>query len=198
MAETLATGVAGGGARDRILNTAYALFSRRGIRAVGVDEIIAHAGVAKATLYKHFPSKNELVLGFLALREERWTRGLVEAGARERAETAELRLLAIFDVFDDWFRSPEFDGCTFINVILELGPDHALGKASIDYLANIRTIVQQFADEAGMRDTANFAWSWHILMKGSIVSASEGDLDAAKRAKAMGARLIAEHMPATA
>ncbi len=198
MAETLATGVAGGGARDRILNTAYALFSRRGIRGVGVDEIIAHAGVAKATLYKHFPSKNELVLGFLAMREERWTRGLVESGARERAETAELRLLAIFDVFDEWFRSPEFDGCTFINVILELGPDHALGKASIDYLTNIRTIVKQFADEAGMRDTANFAWSWHILMKGSIVSASEGDLDAAKRAKAMGARLIAEHMPATA
>jgi len=193
MAETLATGVAGGGARDRILNSAYTLFSRRGIRGVGVDEVIAHAGVAKATLYKHFPSKNELVLGFLAMREERWTRGLVEAGARERAKTAEKQLLAIFDVFDDWFQSPEFDGCTFINVILEMGPDHALGKASIDYLANIRAIVKQFADEAGMHDTASFARSWHILMKGSIVAASEGDMDAAKRAKAMGARLIAEH-----
>src|SRR5687767_9983473 len=90
-------------ARERILSTAYHLFRRRGIRAVGVDEVIARSGVAKATLYRHFPSKNDLVLAFLDRREAEWTYGLVEARSRERGTTPEEQLLAIFDVFDDWF-----------------------------------------------------------------------------------------------
>ena len=57
-------------ARERILTTAYRLFTRRGIRAVGTDEVIAQSGVAKATLYRHFPSKNDLVLAVLQRREE--------------------------------------------------------------------------------------------------------------------------------
>src|SRR6185503_16342569 len=88
-------------ARERILDTAYELFARRGVRDVGVDEVIDRANVAKATLYRHFPSKNDLVLAFLARREELWTTGFVEAEARRRGATPEDRLLAIFDVFDD-------------------------------------------------------------------------------------------------
>ena len=88
------------GARQRILDNAYELFSRRGIRAVGVEEVISRAGVAKATLYRHFPSKDDLVLAFLEERERRWTRQFVEAGARERGASAEESLLAICDVFD--------------------------------------------------------------------------------------------------
>src|ERR671923_2051869 len=105
----------GPGARERILDAAYELFARRGIRAVGIDEVIDRAGVAKATLYRHFPSKDDLVLAFLERREERWTRGLVEAEARRRGETPEEQLLAVFDVFDDWFRGQAFDTCAFIN-----------------------------------------------------------------------------------
>jgi len=182
-----------GPARERILNTAYDLFARRGIRDVGVDEIIERAGVAKATLYRHFPSKDALVLAFLERREQLWTRGFVEAGARDRGHTPEERLLAIFDVFDDWFRSDEFEACSFINVLLELGPRHTVGKASIDYLENIRGVVRSLAKEAGLRDVESFARSWHILMKGSIISATEGDVDAAKRAQNMAALLIDQH-----
>ena len=178
-------------ARERILSTAYDLFSRRGIRDVGIDEIIDRAGVAKATLYRHFPSKDALVLAFLERREQLWTLGFVEAGARHRGQTPEERLLAIFDVFDDWFRTEEFEACSFINVLLELGPRHVVGKASIDYLENIRGVVRTLAEEAGLRDPESFARSWHILMKGSIISATEGDLDAAQRAKSM-ARLLVE------
>jgi len=180
-------------ARERILATAYDLFARRGIRDVGVDEIIERARVAKATLYRHFPSKDALVLAFLERREELWTRGFVEAGARDRGRTPEERLLAIFDVFDEWFRSDEFEACSFINVLLELGPRHTVGKASIDYLENIRGVVATLADEAGLRDVESFARSWHILMKGSIISAAEGDVDAAKRAQKMAALLIDQH-----
>src|SRR5687767_14553140 len=87
-------------ARERILATSYELFSRRGIRDVGVDEVIDRAGVAKATLYRHFPSKDDLVITFLELREERWTMDWVEAEARRRGTTPEERLLAIFALFD--------------------------------------------------------------------------------------------------
>jgi AcrR family transcriptional regulator len=68
-------------ARQRILDNAYELFSRRGIHAVGVEEVISRAAVAKATLYRHFPSKDDLVLAFLEQREQRWTWQFVEAGA---------------------------------------------------------------------------------------------------------------------
>jgi AcrR family transcriptional regulator len=180
--------------RDRILASAYELFSRRGVRAVGVDEVIARADVAKATLYRHFPSKDDLVLAFLQEREQLWTRGWVEAEARRRAGTPEEQLLAIFDLFDEWFRRDDFEGCSFINVLLETNDRGTrIGSASAVHLANIRSMIRQLAVEAGLRDPDAFAHSWHILMKGSIVAAGEGDRDAARRAQAMGRLLIAQH-----
>ncbi len=183
-------------ARERILTTAYRLFTRRGIRAVGTDEVIAVSGVAKATLYRHFPSKNDLVLAVLQRREELWTLGLVEQQSRLRGETPEEQLLAIFDVFHDWFQKrDDFDGCSFINILIELGAAHPAGQASIQYLDNIRTIVRERAQAAGLVDVDNFARSWHILMKGAIIAAAEGDLQAARRAQAMGRALIERHRP---
>jgi AcrR family transcriptional regulator len=180
--------------RDRILASAYELFSRKGVRAVGVDEVIARADVAKATLYRHFPSKDDLVLAFLQEREQLWTRGWVEAEARRRAGTPEEQLLAIFDLFDEWFRRDDFEGCSFINVLLETNDRGTrIGSASAVHLENIRSIIRQLAVEAGLRDPDAFAHSWHILMKGSIVAAGEGDRDAARRAQAMGRLLIAQH-----
>ncbi|HEY6583368.1 MAG TPA: helix-turn-helix domain-containing protein [Gaiellaceae bacterium] len=178
-------------ARDRILESAYELFSHRGIRAVGIDEIRDRADVAKATLYRHFASKDELVLAFLDRRELLWTREWVEREARTRASDPEGQLLAIFDAFDDWFRQDDFEGCSFINVMLEWADrDHPIGKASALHLANIRAFLTTLATEAGLREPETFAHSWHILMKGSIVAAAEGDVEAAQRAKAMGRALI--------
>jgi AcrR family transcriptional regulator len=180
-------------ARQRILDTAYDLFSSRGIRAVGIEEVIERAQVAKATLYRHFRTKDDLVLAFLKQREQAWTKDFVEAEARRRGSTPEEQLLAIFDVFDQWFRREGFEACSFINVLLELGPEHPAGKACVTHLDNIRTVVRTLAEEAGLRDPESFARSWHILMKGSIISAFEGDLEAANRAQAMARLLIAEH-----
>jgi AcrR family transcriptional regulator len=193
-AATPTTGSAGRArARERLLDTAYELFSRRGIRDVGIDEVIARAGVAKATLYRHFPSKDDLVLAFLERREQRWTLGWVEAEARHRGATPEGQLLAIFDTFDEWFRREDFEACAFINVLLEMGSEHPAGRASIAHLEHIRSIVRQLAEEAGLRDVSSFARSWHILMKGSIVAAAEGDQEAAQRARAMARALISQH-----
>jgi AcrR family transcriptional regulator len=178
---------------DRILAAAYELFSRRGIRSVGVNELIDSSGVSKATFYRHFPSKNALVLAFLGLRDQVWTVDLIVSEARRRGDTAEEQLLAIFDVFGDWFQREDFEACTFINVLLEMGPEHPLGQASIGYLSRIRGHIQALAEEARLNRPEEFARSWHILMKGSIISASEGDLLASKRAQQMARWLIEHH-----
>jgi AcrR family transcriptional regulator len=180
-------------ARERVLETAYAMFAARGVRDVGVDEVIKGAGVAKATLYRHFPSKDDLVVAFLEEREQRWTLDWVEAEARRRGSEPEEQLLAIFDLFDEWFHRKDFEGCAFISVMLEMGPAHRTGSASVHHLENIRAVVRRLAEEAGVRDPSSFARSWHILMKGSIVQAVEGDLDAAARAKSMARLLIDKH-----
>jgi AcrR family transcriptional regulator len=180
-------------AREQILESAYLLFSERGIRDVGVDEVVDRAGVAKATLYSHFPSKDDLVLAFMELREERWTREWVEAEARRRGATPEEQLLAIFDAFDEWFHRKDFEGCSFINVLLEMGTQPKVSGAAVDHLARIRAIVRGLGEEAGLRDPDSFAHSWHILMKGSIVAAAEGDVDAAARAKSMARSLLDQH-----
>jgi len=181
-------------ARERILDTAYELFSSRGVRGVGVDEVVERAGVAKATLYKHFPSKDALVLAFLDRREQRWTLDWVEAESERRGSTPRERLLAIFDLFDEWFRRDDFEGCSFINVLLEFGDrEHPLGRASASYLENIRSVLRARAVEAGVRDVDDFVKAWHILMKGSIVAAAEGDAEAAQRAKAMGRLLLNDY-----
>lgn len=181
------------GARDRILETAYQLFARHGIQAVGVDEIIRRADVAKATFYNHFASKDDLVLEFLNLREQRWTLAWIDAEARRRAVTPEEQLLTIFDLFDEWFHRKDFEADSFVNVLLELGATHPAGKASIEHLGNVRAIVTKLAEEAGLRATESFTRSWHILMKGSIVCAAAGDPEAAKRAQAMAKQLIEQH-----
>jgi AcrR family transcriptional regulator len=179
--------------RERVLDTAYDLFSRHGIRAVGVDRIIATSGVAKMTLYRHFRSKEALVLAFLQEREKRWTMEWLHAEVSSRADDGAGRMLAIFDVFDEWFRQPDFEGCSFINVLLEFGElGHPFQQASIGHLATIRGLVQEFAEEAGVNDPEAVARQWHILMKGSIVAAGEGDREAARRGQALG-RLLLEH-----
>jgi AcrR family transcriptional regulator len=181
-------------ARERILETAYELFSRHGTRAVGVDAIVAQSGVAKMSLYRNFASKDELILAFLELREARWTRAWLHEEIAARAATPAGRLLAIFDVFGEWFQRDDFEGCSFINVMLELDDrEHPVRRASVDQLSTIRAILGELAREAGVADPEAFARQWHILMKGSIVAAGEGDRQAAVRAREMGALLLASH-----
>jgi AcrR family transcriptional regulator len=181
------------GARDRILDTAYDLFSRHGVRAVGVDRIVAESGVAKMSLYRHFPSKDVLVLTFLQEREQRWTRDWLRDQVEALALTPGGRLMAIFDVFGEWFGLEDFEGCSFINVLLEFDDrDSSVRQASVRHLSNIRSFVTELAFDAGAQDPAALAHKWHILMKGSIVAAAEGDAQAARRAQEMGRLLLAD------
>jgi AcrR family transcriptional regulator len=181
----------GGGARERVLETAYDLFTRYGVRAVGVDRIVAEAGVAKMTLYRHFRSKDELVLAVLERRERVWTREWLVWEVERRATRPEEQLLAIFDVFDEWFRRDDFEGCLFIKCVLErYDPTSSIAAESTLRLQNIRAIVQRLAEDSGVGDADGFARAWQFLMMGSIIGAMSGDPDAALHARAAGLLLL--------
>jgi AcrR family transcriptional regulator len=180
-----------GPARQRIVDAAYELFSRRGIRDVGVDELIQKSGVAKATFYKHFKSKDEVVLAYLQRWYEERTQAIAQAVARYGNRDGGA-VLTIFDVFDDWFQQGAVQVSSFLHVLMEMGPEHPLGKAAISYLEQTRQQVADLAESAGLTDAHEFAWSIHILCKGAIVADAEGDLHAAQRARRM-ARILVDH-----
>lgn len=180
-----------GSGRERISAAAYELFRREGTLAVGVDTVVARAGTAKMTLYRNFSSKEDLILDFLQRRERVWTIEWLQAEADRRGHTPARRLLAIFDAFSDWFHGSDFDGCAFLSTMIETkDPDSPVRKASIDHLSKIREIIEAYAVEAGVTDAEQFAHQWHLLMKGAIMAAHEGDLAAADRARELGVLLL--------
>ncbi len=180
--------------RERVMRAAYDLFSRQGTRTVGVDAVISEAGVAKMTLYRNFASKDDLILAFLERRETLWTVGWVRAESQRRGNTPVQRLLAIFEIFGEWFARPDFEGCSFITTLLEVtNRDSAVRQASVLHLANIRGYLCELAAEAGVADPDAFARQWHILMKGSIIAGAEGDTQAADRARELGILLLNKH-----
>lgn len=107
-------------ARDRILATAHELFYLDGIRATGVDRIIAESGVAKLTFYRHFPSKDDLVRAFLEHRHQLWMAWFVDALGRHSAGAGE-GLQPLVATMAEWFADPRFRGCAFINAMAEVG-----------------------------------------------------------------------------
>src|SRR5260221_14117728 len=157
----------------------------RGLRAVGVDTIIARAGVAKMTFYRHFRSKEGLALAVLERRETLWTHEWFEGEVKSRANQPEERLLAIFDIFDEWFQRPDYEGGFFVNTLLET-PERGdpIREASNRQLANVRAIVGSLAAEAGVAQPDDFAHTWRVVLLGAIVAATEGDRRAAPRAPA--------------
>ena len=101
--------------RERILHTAHDLFYRDGIRATGIDRVIAESGVAKVTFYRQFASKDDLILAFLDYRHERWMAWFVAALARHGGTPA-----AIAPALAEWFSGADYRGCAFLNSVGEL------------------------------------------------------------------------------
>ncbi|TML94219.1 MAG: TetR/AcrR family transcriptional regulator [Actinobacteria bacterium] len=180
-----------GNARERLVRTAYALFQRNSLNTVGVDRIVADADVAKTTLYRHFPSKDDLAVSVLGHHEDVWTRGWLEQ-AIERHETVGARLLGLFDAFDDWFRRDDYEGCLFARTLLETrDPASRVRAAAAAGLANVRALIRGLAEEAGVHDPDVFALQIQMLLLGATVAAVYGDLDAAHQAREV-ARLLLE------
>lgn len=106
-------------ARERILLTAHDLFYADGVRATGIDKVIAEARVTKVTFYRHFPSKNDLIRAYLDYRHERWMNWFTDAVNRYQAQVKGLSTLVL--VMEEWFTNPIYRGCAFINTVSELG-----------------------------------------------------------------------------
>lgn len=106
-------------ARERLLHTAHRLFYREGIRATGIDKVIAESGVTKVTFYRHFPSKNDLVCAYLELRHTLWMAWFADALARHGK--AHGGWAALPPALAEWFAREDFRGCAFINSVSELG-----------------------------------------------------------------------------
>ena len=143
------------------------------------------------TLYRNFGSKADVAVAFLEMREERWLTGWLKAETQARAVSAPGRLLAIFDVLTEWFERDDFEGCAFVRSLLESEDlDDPVRRASVEHLAHVRAYFCELATAAGVEDPERFAAQWHVLMLGSIVAAHEGDLDAARHARALGVLLL--------
>jgi AcrR family transcriptional regulator len=179
-----------------VLAAAYELFRERGTRDVGIDAIVQRSGVAKMSLYHHFHSKEALVDAFLAEHDRVWTVGWLKSQVNARARTPARRLLVIFDLLGEWYRSEGFAGCPFVRVMLEYPCGHPSQRAASAHLANIRQFLRGLAAEAGISHPARFASTCQMLIAGAGVSAREGNLDAAREAKAMAVSFLRASLPA--
>jgi AcrR family transcriptional regulator len=179
------------GPRERIVRTAYELFSRDGVQRTGIDQIIAEAGVAKASLYRNFRSKDDLVLAVLERREQVWTHEWLEREVETRASGGRARLLVVFDVFDEWFSRSDYEACLFVNTLMETRlSSPSISAESVTRLGTVRTLLIKWAEEAGVRHPGEVASKWQLLMLGSIVAATAGDTTAAHHARDLGALLL--------
>jgi AcrR family transcriptional regulator len=180
-------------ARQRILETADRLFYRDGIRAVGIDRIIAEAGVAKMSLYRHFPSKDDLILAVLQYREQ----GVLEffRSALERhGKKAKKPLRAFFAALKEWFETPGFRGCAFQNAAVELADPAHPGTGFVrGHKQRFSEFLRGLVEETVGKAAATVAPAVTILVEGAVVTAViQGKPDAADVARDAALKLVGE------
>jgi AcrR family transcriptional regulator len=177
-------------ARDRILETAFRLFYARGIRAVGVDLIIAESGVAKATFYKHFPAKDQLVLAYLDKVDAIWTGQLHAAAEAAGADPAD-QLVGLFDALGSACRRDGYRGCAFINAAAEALPGSPVHDRTVAHKQAVLAWLRDLAARAGGDDPDSLARSLALLLDGGLADgALAADPEAANAAKGAARSLV--------
>ena len=179
-------------ARERLLQAADELFYAEGINTVGIDRVIEHAGVAKASLYSAFGSKDGLIRAYLLRRHEIRTARIQRHLAKHTDPRA--RMLAVFDSFDELINGPLWRGCPFIAATGEARTDQTVNEVA----AITRDFTRQcFLDEAaalGIADPGALADQLVLLYDGAVVAAHTLDRTAAVRARAI-AELVIDSAP---
>ena len=157
-------------ARERILETASSLFYRDGFRAVGIDTIITEAGVAKMSLYRHFPSKEDLIVAYLT-ESNRQFWDWIDNTVADIEDPAD-KLIAMFEAIQGLSTSPECLGCTFQGTAAEFpDPSHPGHQVALDHKRAVRDRFESLAAEAGLRDSGGLADQLLLLMDGAWVAA---------------------------
>ena len=178
-------------ARQRILDTAFVLFYARGIRTVGIDLIIAESGVAKATFYKYFPAKDDLVVAYLDKVDAIWTSQLKSAAEAAGPEPTH-QLIGMFDALSSACRREGYRGCAFINAAAESQPGTAVHDRTVRHKAAVLAWVRDLARSAGARDPDSLGRSLTLLLDGGLASGSlDASPEAPAAAKASAAALVA-------
>lgn len=172
--------------RELLLDTAWELFCQNGYRAVGIDTVLAKAGVAKMTLYNHFASKEELIVAVLEQRSGELLAG-VDAAIEAAGRSPTKQLSAVFDGLKHWFRTDDFKGCAFIRALSEYPePDHAIHQTAWRHKRQMNARLLTIVTDAGAKNPAQLADTMSLLIDGSIVAAhatgSPQSADAARTA----------------
>lgn len=178
-------------ARERILATAFRLFYAKGIRAVGIDLIISESGVAKATLYKHFPAKDDLVVAYLDKVDGVWFGQLRDAAAAAGPDPAD-QLVGLFDALRSACRRDGYRGCAFINAAAESQPGTPVHERTVAHKAAVLAWVRDLAEQAGAPDPDSLARALTLLLDGGLASgALDASPEAPEAAKASAQALVA-------
>jgi len=185
-------------ARDRLLAAANELFYNEGVHTVGIDRVIEQAGVAKASLYNTFGSKDELVRAYLEMRRDSVTQRIMRAV--DRYDTPRERLLAVFEGQAELFAQPGYRGCAFARATAESHPGDQAEQAAQGYRRWVRALLTELAAQAGVPQPEVLARQLHLLYEGSGQSARmDHDPSAATEARAAAAVLLdaaLAHVPA--
>jgi AcrR family transcriptional regulator len=156
--------------REHLIDTALSLFQTEGYHATGIDRILAQAGVAKMTLYKHFRSKDDLILAALRRRDESFRNWFVREVER-RATAPRDRLLALFDTIGQWLQGNGVSGCMFINAAAEYGNcDHPIHVVAAEHKRMLTGYIRSLAVDAGAAEADRLARQLYILVEGAIVA----------------------------
>jgi AcrR family transcriptional regulator len=165
--------------RQHIVETAYALFKRDGFHATGIDTIIAEAGVAKMTMYRHFPSKDVLIVEVLDWRAQRFERQLDQLA--EVGGSPEQKIARILDWYGRWFQSQDFHGCLFAHAVAEYGdPAHPIFKAATSQKNSLQRRIRRILEETSPGHRAeSIATALIMLIEGATLLAQMGQGDIA-------------------
>jgi len=178
--------------RQRLIESASRRFYRDGFREVGLDQILGDVGISKTAFYKHFESKDDLMLA--AMREQdRWVRDHFETTVAQRGGAdPRKRLLALFDVVEQICRGQDFRGCFFINVAMEFPLHHDPAHvAAVENKRAMHSIVARLAAEAGADEPDRLALELMLLMEGTYVTCQmTGDVDSVAMARSAAEALI--------
>ena len=178
--------------RQRILETATRLFYQHGIRAIGVDRIIAEAGVAKMSLYKHFASKDDLILAALTYHEKIFLTDFAVSMERHSKRKKD-KLLGFFAALHEWFERPEYRGCAFQNATIELAePGHAGTQFVREHKLRFQAFLKSLIAESLGKAAAKHAPAVSLLVEGAIIIAViQGSPDAIEVARDAALKLLA-------
>jgi len=181
-------------ARERLLDAADELFYEEGVNVVGIDRVIERAGVAKASLYNSFGSKDELVRAYLARRHERRSQRITARLAE--SEDPRERLLSVFDVMAESFLEPGYHGCAFANASVEARPGSGVVAVADTYRNWIRSLFTDLATAAGAREPQALAAQLVLLYDGASAGARmDRNPGAAASARAIASLLLDEAAP---